>query len=209
MLLWRKHIPKTAWKPFSSHKKNYVISVKKERSTVSGNSSLRKNTLWRCTCAQFLFLQKLGDLGLPCCVQPRPCGYVLVICNEKYLLVCYPAFCYTLKLYFIKAESPLSFSHFPSQNLYFTHFHSSSSSTLCPSPLSLPPATLTLFSTCWNPKWLPTRQKEILFLSTDSLLTDGAITLAYNKSLQGALPCCYPRSLCLRGLGRSRGEAPH
>lgn len=40
-----------------------------------------------------LILQKLDDLGLPCCVQPQPHGYILVMCKEKYLLVTYSAFC--------------------------------------------------------------------------------------------------------------------
>lgn len=45
----------------------------------------------------------------------------------------------------------------------------------------------------------PTRQKEIQFLCTDSLQTDGPITLACNKSQQGvALARRYPGSLCPR-----------
>jgi len=51
-----------------------------------------KHSLETCL-GSVLILQKLGDLGLPCCVQPQPRGYILVLCNEKYLLVSYSAFC--------------------------------------------------------------------------------------------------------------------
>lgn len=65
--------------------------------------------------------------------------------------------------------------------------------------LNLPSATLRLISTCWNFKWLPTRQKEIRFLCTASLHTDGPITLAYNKSQQGVHCLAVILGLCASG----------
>ena len=93
--------------------------------------------------------------------------------------------CILFKLYFIKAASALNFPHFPSLILILPSPIHLPPSTLCLPLLSLPPATLILISTGWNFKRLPTRHKEIPFLCTDSLQTDGPIALAYNKSWQG------------------------
>ena len=89
--------------------------------------------------------------------------------NMQWKVSACPLPCILFKLYFIKADSTLNFSHFSLTNSYFTLSHSPSLSTLCPPPLSLPPAPLILISTLWNFKRLPTRHKEIPFLCTDSL----------------------------------------
>lgn len=99
-----------------------------------------------------------------------------------YTLVCYSAFCLS---YTSLKQKALWVSLIFSHGIFILPTSIHSLYTLCPPPLSLPPETLMLISTRSNSKWLPTRQKEILFLCTDSLQTDGPITLAYNKSQQG------------------------
>ena len=66
-----------------------------------------------------------------------------------------------------------------------------------------------LLATCWNFRQLTTRQKEILFPCTDSLQTDGPITLAYNKSQQGVRCPAVILGLCASGGWEgSQGAAP-